>query len=190
MVQVGHMAPIRSRFPFPRQEGTHRRCRKHRQACLTPRGSGKRDPEGGLPSPPAALRAACDVPASRRAAWPGPDELGRPSYGRHMSDLDHWDGAARRCRWHRERRRTTFQGPEYAALSGRPRMPERRVAKAWRCPGIAGASAPNSRASWVDAVHEHYPDRLLSSPLVARVLAPAGAPPCGQRIVDSGCGRL
>ena len=30
----------------------------HRQAFLTPRGGGKSDPEGGLPSPPASLRGA------------------------------------------------------------------------------------------------------------------------------------
>ena len=39
----------------------------HRQARPTHRGDGKHDPSGGLASPPAALRGACDAPASRRA---------------------------------------------------------------------------------------------------------------------------
>jgi hypothetical protein len=53
-------------FPVPSAGGDARAMRGHRQAPSTPRGRGKSGPAGGLPWPPAALRAACDAPASRR----------------------------------------------------------------------------------------------------------------------------
>jgi hypothetical protein len=54
---------------------------EHRQAPSTPpRGPGKNDPPGGLPRLPAALRAACDAPASRRVTLLT-GHLGSPSHG-------------------------------------------------------------------------------------------------------------
>ena len=51
-------------IPFPAfPEGERALAmRIHRQACSTHREGGKRDPPGGFPSSPAALRAACDAP--------------------------------------------------------------------------------------------------------------------------------
>jgi len=54
-------------FPAPSAGGRAQAMATHRQARPTPRGSGKRDPQGGLPSPPTSLRGPCDAPASRRA---------------------------------------------------------------------------------------------------------------------------
>ncbi len=39
---------------------------EHRQGCSTPREAGIWHPQGGYPSPPDALRNACDAKASRR----------------------------------------------------------------------------------------------------------------------------
>ena len=44
---------------------------KHRRACPTPRGGGKRDPSGGLPGPPTSLRPPCGAPGT--AAAPAPN---------------------------------------------------------------------------------------------------------------------
>ena len=52
------------------------------------RGPGIGDPQGGLPSSPAALHEASDAQASPRfARLTG--ELGKPSYGYHMLDFIH-----------------------------------------------------------------------------------------------------
>ena len=64
----------------------------HRRGVLTHRGAGIRDPQGGLPSSPAALREASDAQRShgaspRLARLTG--ELGKPSYGYHMLDFIH-----------------------------------------------------------------------------------------------------
>ena len=64
----------------------------HRRGVSTHRGAGIGDPQGGLPSSPAALRKASDAQRShgaspRFARLTG--ELGKPSYGYHMLDLIH-----------------------------------------------------------------------------------------------------
>ncbi len=53
----------------------------HRRAFPTPRGDGKRDPQGGLARPPAALPGACDAPGitARRAPCRTTTQ-GRPTY--------------------------------------------------------------------------------------------------------------
>ena len=53
----------------------------HRRAFPTPRGDGKRDPQGGLARPPAALPGACDAPSitARRAPCRTTTQ-GRPTY--------------------------------------------------------------------------------------------------------------
>ncbi len=61
---------------------------------------------------------------------------------------------------HRERRQTTSQALENATL----RVDQGYVNAASRAlddaPGIAGAPAPNTLVSLVDADHKHYSDRL------------------------------
>ncbi len=47
-------------FPVSSAGGDTLAMRIHRQEFPTPRGSGKRDPKGGRPSPPAALPGGCD----------------------------------------------------------------------------------------------------------------------------------
>ncbi len=60
----------------------------HRRGVSTHRGAGIGDPQGGLPSSPAALREASDAPASPRfSRLTG--ELGNLSYGYHMLDFIH-----------------------------------------------------------------------------------------------------
>ena len=60
----------------------------HRREPSTHREAGIRDPKGGFPRSPAALRDACDGPASRRIARLT-GELGKTSYGYHMLDCSH-----------------------------------------------------------------------------------------------------
>ncbi len=48
-------------FPAPSAGGRAPAMATHRQVRPTPRGNGKRDPLGGLPSPPVSLRGACDA---------------------------------------------------------------------------------------------------------------------------------
>ena len=50
----------------------------HRQAFLTPRGGGKSDPLDGLTCPPEGTQAG--VPPGGQV---------RPSYGYHMSEIEH-----------------------------------------------------------------------------------------------------
>jgi len=60
----------------------------HRRGVSTHRGAGIRDPQGGLPSSPAALREASDATTSPRfARLTG--ELGKPPCGYHMLDSIH-----------------------------------------------------------------------------------------------------
>ena len=57
----------------------------HRRGGATHRDAGICDPQGGLPSPPDALRDACDD-THHGASRAFPVELGKPSYGYHMLD--------------------------------------------------------------------------------------------------------
>ena len=78
---------VGSRFPFPRHwrgRGWGRAIEAmpwHRRAFPTPRGGGKRDPQGGLARPPAALPGACDASSitARRAPCRTTTQ-GRPTY--------------------------------------------------------------------------------------------------------------
>ncbi len=71
---------IRSRFPFPRQEGTRRRCGPIGKRSRRPEGAGNATRRAALRGPRTSSRAACDAPASRRAALLA-GNLARPSYG-------------------------------------------------------------------------------------------------------------
>ena len=72
-----------------------------------------------------------------------------------------------RCRGHRERRRTTSQTLENAALRVDLRSARAALWLLDDAAGIAGATTSNTHVSLVDAVHNHYADRLLKRHLEA-----------------------
>jgi len=71
--------PIRSLFPFPRQERARRRCRGIVKRPRRPEGVGKATRRAAPRGPRTSSRAACDAPASRRAVLLA-GNLGAPSY--------------------------------------------------------------------------------------------------------------
>ena len=80
-------------FPVSSAGGDAPAMRGHRQAFPTPRGATGGCPPGyGMrgtpPRPPASSRAACDAPASRRAALLA-GNLATPSYGYNLADTGH-----------------------------------------------------------------------------------------------------
>ncbi len=81
---------MRARIPYPGcsvGEGP-KAMLSHRRGASTHREAGIRDPRGGFPSAPAALRGACGGVAPRRIALLA-GELGKPSYVYHMLDSIH-----------------------------------------------------------------------------------------------------
>ncbi len=105
-------------FPVSSAGGEAQAMAAHRQAFPTPRGSGKRDPKGGLARPPASSRAACDAPASRRAALLA-GNLARPSYGtrNRASEYCFVDGVA--AMFNGPRQRSKRNGRRRVHVAGR-----------------------------------------------------------------------
>ncbi len=108
----------RSLFPFPRQEGTRRRCGAIVKRSRRPEEAGKATRRAVLRGPRTSSRAACDAPASRRAALLA-GNLARPSYSVRISETGHWGMRVPRCPGNR---------------GGNGLRPCRRCARAWEHP--------------------------------------------------------
>ena len=123
----------------------------HRRAFPTPRGGGKRDPQGGLARPPAALPGACDASSitARRAPCRTAAQ-GRPTY-RGIVQVSTRASCLRRSEAPASRRQA---GKRFdAVLSSDIRRPSGRAGRAARgveglarSPGYARRPSPGGSA--------------------------------------------